>query len=79
VGHQRPAADLPARVGAQLAIQRSDLHVERVDHRHRNGDLLARGVGQRHVHEPLAAVGGHQPPALGHAVVVEHEGVRLSV
>jgi hypothetical protein len=34
-----------ARVGAQLAIDRGDLDVERVDHRQRDGDLLTRGLG----------------------------------
>jgi hypothetical protein len=45
VAHQRAAADLAARVDAQLAIDRRQLHVERVDHRQRDGDVLARDLG----------------------------------
>jgi hypothetical protein len=45
VGHQRAAPRLAARVGAQLRVDRRKLDVERVDHRQRDRDLLARGLG----------------------------------
>jgi hypothetical protein len=46
VAHQRPAARLAARVEPQLARDRRRLRVERVDHRQRDGDLLA-GAGRQ--------------------------------
>ena len=42
-GDQRLAAGLPLRVVVQSSGERRDLHVERVDHRDGDGDLLARG------------------------------------
>jgi hypothetical protein len=44
---QRRAARLGPRVDAQLTGQRRELALERVDHRDRDGDLLARGLRQR--------------------------------
>ena len=63
------AAGLPARVAAQLTVKRSDLALERVDHRHRDRDLLARGLGQRLSGEPRAPVADHQLAALGTSMV----------
>ena len=60
VRHQRLAPGLAARVGAQLLVERRDLHLERVDHRQRDRDLLARRVRQRLRGEPLAPVADHQ-------------------
>ena len=72
VRHQRLAPGLAARVGAQLLVERRDLRLERVDHRQRDRDLLARGRRQRLRCEPLAPVAGHQLPALRAAVVIQH-------
>jgi len=41
VGNQRLAAGLPVRTGAQILVQRGDLRLDPVDHRQRDGDLLA--------------------------------------
>jgi hypothetical protein len=71
-GDQRPTADLPARVRAQLAIERLTPRVERVHHRARERDLLASGLGQRQGIEPVAPRVRHQPTPLRAAVVLEH-------
>jgi hypothetical protein len=71
VGHQRTAAHLAARIGAQLSVERSDLRLERVDHRDRDRDLLARRRGQRLLLEPRSAVARHQLAPLRAAVVIE--------
>jgi tetracycline repressor-like protein len=57
---QRLGAGLPARVAAQVGIQRVDLALERVEHRHGDRDLLACGLGQRLISEPVAPVADHQ-------------------
>jgi hypothetical protein len=72
LGGGSAAAVRVSRVGAQLAIQRCQLDLERVDHRHRDGDLLARRRGQRRPREPRPALNGHQPAPLRAAVVIEH-------
>ena len=72
LAHQGPAAGLAARVGAQLAVQRRELSVVGVDHRQRDGDLLARGRRQRQARQPRARLGGQQATAGWGAVVIEH-------
>jgi len=71
VTHQRPAARLTARVRAQLPVQGGDPRLDRVDHRQRDRDLLARGVRQRLSGQPLAPVTDHQLAALHAAVVIQ--------
>ena len=58
--HQRLAAGLAARQCAQLALQRGDLGVDRVDHRERDLDSFARVVGQLQAVEEHAAGAGAQ-------------------
>jgi hypothetical protein len=53
-GDQRLASRLAARVGAQLLVERRQLGVERVDHRQRDRDLLARARRQRPLSQPPA-------------------------
>ena len=60
VGHQRLAAGLATRIRSQLAINRRQLRVERVDHPQPDRDLLARGFRQRRLLEPGAALRGQQ-------------------
>jgi hypothetical protein len=72
VRDQRVAAGLPARVRAQLLVDRRELGVERVDHRDRDHDLLACGLGQRLSGKPFAPVANHQLTPVWTAVVVEH-------
>src|SRR4051794_39419810 len=52
--HQRLAAGLAAGEPAQLALQRGDLRVDRVDHPERDMDPLARVRRQRQAVEELA-------------------------
>jgi len=72
VRHQRLAASLAARIGAQLLVDRSDLGLERVDHRERDRDLFTRGLRQRLSRKPLAPVADHQRAPRRAAVVIEH-------
>ena len=53
-------------------VQRSQLDVERVDHRQRDRDLLARGGGQRLRRQPRPPVERQQLAALRAAVVIQH-------
>ena len=46
LGQQRLAARLVAREGPQALVHRSELDVQRVDHRQRERDLLTRRGGQ---------------------------------
>ena len=71
VSHERLAPGLPARVRAQLPVQRRQLPVERVDHRQRDRNRLARRGRQRLSGEPLATVAGHQLTALRAPVVIQ--------
>jgi hypothetical protein len=71
VRHQRLAPGLAARIRAQLPIQRRDLRLERVDHRERDRDLLARGGAQRLRGEPLAPIADQQRAALRAAMVIQ--------
>jgi hypothetical protein len=71
-GDQCLEARLPARVVAQLPGQRRELDVERVDHRQRDGDLIACGHRERLSGGSLTAGGGHQVALVRAAVVVEH-------
>ena len=59
--HQCAAAGLAAGELAQLALERSDLGVDRVDHRQRDLDPLARVGRQRQALQERAAFGGAQP------------------
>jgi hypothetical protein len=72
MGHQCPAARLAARVGTQLLGDWGELHVERVDRRDRDRDLLARGLWRGLSGQPLAPLGRHQLAARRQPVVVEH-------
>ena len=58
--HQRLAAGLAARELAQLALQRSDLRLDRVDHRQRDLDPFARVGGNVERIEERAPVAGAQ-------------------
>ena len=69
--HQRLAAGLAARVAAQLGGDRRLLGVERVDHRQRDRDLLARRVRQRDPFQPRAVRGPEQAVFLRVPVVIE--------
>ena len=50
---QRPAARLVTHEGPQALVHRSELDVQRVDHRQRDRDLLARRGGQILCGQPL--------------------------
>jgi len=49
------SARLPAGGEAQLPVKRGDLRVQRLGHRDRHGDLLARSICQLEGFEPVAA------------------------
>jgi hypothetical protein len=70
--HQRLAARLATRIRAQLAVQRRELNVKRVDHPQRDRDLLARSDRQRLRGQPPQPLLGHQVAPLHRAVVIEH-------
>jgi hypothetical protein len=72
LAQQRPAPRLATRERAQPLIQRRELSVKRVDHRHGDRDLLTRRLGQRLRRQPAAAVVGHQVAPLRTPVVIEH-------
>jgi hypothetical protein len=71
MAHQRLAPRLATRVRAQLAIKRGDLHLERIDDRDRDRDLLARRGRQPPRRKPLASLDGHQAAALRTAMVIQ--------
>jgi hypothetical protein len=71
VAHQRLAPGLAPRVRPQLPVQRRDLRLERVDHRQRHRDLLARGLRQRLRLKPRAPVADQQRTPLRAAVVIQ--------
>jgi hypothetical protein len=68
MAHQRSPARL-ARIRPQLSIQRPELRVERVDHRKRQRDLLARTGRQRLAGKPALPLARHQVASLQAAVV----------
>src|SRR5579862_3184823 len=71
VAHQRLAARLEARVGAQLTLDRLQLTPDLVDHPQRDVDLQPRRLGQLQALQPGAVVGGQKLPALRYTVVVQ--------
>jgi hypothetical protein len=69
---QRPAAGLFARIPAEIAVERDQLRIDRVDDLQRDLDLLARRRGQLQAGEPLTVLDAEHVAPLRAAVVIQN-------